>query len=235
MLTKEASLFRKRDSSFLGMTRVKNKAELNNPITPVAFAEGFLIGLGMVIFIGPVFFTLIKSALSYGFWAGMMVALGIFISDVVCVGLCSFGAIPYFKNPENQFWLALGGSFILVSIGLKYLIKPNTNVDKDLKLRAGHYTTYFAKGFIVNFVNPFVFLVWIGVIGLAQTKHGSGQELWVFLGAALLGILVTDSAKVVFADRIKKLIQPKFLRKAYQVIGVVMIGFGMRLLWFALA
>ena len=199
----------------------------------MAFVEGFLIGLGMIIFIGPVFFTLLKSALSYGFWAGMMVAFGIFSSDVVCVGLCSFGAIPFFKNPENQFWLALIGSIILFGIGLKYLIKPDTNVEKELKLKAGHYTAYFAKGFLVNFVNPFVFIVWISIIGLGQTKHGAGQDLWVFLGAALLAILLTDSAKVIFAHRIKKLIQPVFLRKAYQIIGLVMVAFGVRLLWFA--
>ena len=201
----------------------------------MAFFEGFLVGLGMIIFIGPVFFTLLKSALTYGFWAGMMVAFGIFISDVVCVILCSFGAIPFFKNPENQYWLAIGGSIILFALGLRYILKPNVNVDTDLKLNAGHYTAYFSKGFLVNFVNPFVFLVWISVIGLAQGKYGAGQELWLFLGAALLGILVTDSAKVIFADKIKKLIQPNILIRAYQVIGVVMLGFGVRLLWFALS
>ena len=200
----------------------------------MAFVEGFLLGLGMVIFIGPVFFTLLKTALSYGFWAGMMVAFGIFASDVVCVGLCSFGAIPFFKNPDNQFWLALVGSFILFGIGIKYLVKPDVNVDRDLELKPGHYTAYFAKGFLVNFVNPFVFLVWISVIGLGQQKHGSGTELWVFLGAALLAILMTDSVKVLFANRIKQLIQPRFLRKAYQVIGVVLVAFGARLLYFAL-
>ncbi len=199
----------------------------------MAFLEGFLIGLGMIVFIGPVFFTLLKSALSYGFWAGMMVALGIFISDVVCVGLCAFGAIPFFKNPLNQHWLAIAGSVILFGIGLKYLIKPDVNVDKDLKLKAGHYTAYFAKGFLVNFVNPFVFLVWVSVIGLAQLKFGEGIDLWIFLGAALLAILLTDSFKVLFAHRIKHLVQPKFLIRAYQVIGVVMLGFGVRLLWFA--
>lgn len=199
----------------------------------MAFLEGFGVGLAMVIFIGPVFFTLLKSALNYGFWAGMMVALGIFISDVVCVALCSFGAIPFFKNEENQFYLAVGGSVILFGLGLKYLLKPNVNVDAELKLHAGHYTAYFTKGFLVNFVNPFVFLVWISVIGLAQGKYGSGQDLWLFLGASLLGILTTDTLKVVFADKIKKLIQPKFLIRAYQVIGVVLLGFGVRLLWFA--
>ena len=199
----------------------------------MAFLEGFLIGLGMIVFIGPVFFTLIKSALNYGFWAGMMVAMGIFISDVLCVGLCAFGAIPFFKNPLNQHWLAIAGSVILFGIGLKYLIKPDVNVDKELKLKAGHYTAYFAKGFLVNFVNPFVFLVWISVIGLAQLKYGEDADLWVFLGAALLAIILTDTTKVIFAHRIKNLIKPKFLLKAYQVIGVVMLGFGFRLLYFA--
>lgn len=198
----------------------------------MSFLEGFLVGLGMIIFIGPVFFTLLKSALSYGFWAGMMVALGIFISDVVCVALCSFGAIPFFNNPLNQHWLAIGGSIILFGLGLKYLLKPNVNVDTELKLKAGHYTAYFAKGFLVNFVNPFVFLVWISVIGLAQTKYENQQDVWIFLGAALLAILITDSTKVIFADRIKALIQPKFLLRAYQVIGIILIGFGIRTILF---
>lgn len=162
----------------------------------------------------------------------MMVAFGIFISDVVCVGLCAFGAIPFFENPLNQHWLAIAGSVILFGIGLKYLIKPNVNTDADLKLKAGQYTAYFAKGFLVNFVNPFVFLVWITAIGAGQERHGV-EGLWVFLGAALIAVLITDTTKVVFAHRIKKLIQPKFLLRAYQVIGVVMVGFGFRLLYFA--
>lgn len=199
----------------------------------MAFLEGFLLGLGMMVFFGPVFFTLLKAALSYGTGAGMMVALGIFISDVVCIGLCSFGAIPFFKNPDNQIWLSLGGSIILFGIGLKYLLNPNTDTNSEIKLKPGHYSAYFAKGFLVNFVNPFVFIVWISIIGLGQVNHGSGQELWLFLGAVLFGTLLTDSIKVVFANRIKKLIRPQFLRRAYQVIGIVMLGFGVRLLWFA--
>ncbi len=199
----------------------------------MAFLEGFLLGLSFIAFIGPVFFTLLKSSLNYGVWAGLMVAFGIFISDVVCVGLCAFGAIPFFENPLNQHWLAIAGSVILFGIGLKYLFKPDVNVDKDLKLKAGHYTAYFAKGFLVNFVNPFVFLVWITAIGAGQERHGTGDQLWVFLGASLLAILITDTSKAIFAHRIKKFVQPKFLIKAYQVIGIIMLGFGVRLLWFA--
>lgn len=201
----------------------------------MAFLEGFLLGLGMIVFIGPVFFTLLKSALSYGALVGFIVALGIFISDVVCVILCSFGAIPFFESAQNQFWLAIGGSVVLFGMGLKNLFNPNVDLNTDLQLTAGHYTGYFAKGFLVNFVNPFVFVTWISIIGLAQTRFGSGIDLWFFLGAALLAILLTDSLKVFFAHRIKKVITPNFLRRASQGIGLVMMCFGLRLLWFAIS
>jgi threonine/homoserine/homoserine lactone efflux protein len=200
----------------------------------MVFVEGFLVGLGMIIFIGPVFFTLLRSSLAYGVMAGMMVAAGIFFSDVVCVVLCSFGAIPFFEDPNNQFWLAIGGSIVLFALGLRYILRPNVDTSSGLKLELGHYSTYFVKGFVVNFFNPFVFLVWIGVIGMARYKYGPDLELWIFLGAALLAILITDSTKVLFAHRIKKFIQPNYLLKAYRIIGVVMLAFGFRLLWFAL-
>ncbi|MCB9186387.1 MAG: LysE family transporter [Flavobacteriales bacterium] len=199
----------------------------------MAFLEGFAIGFGMIIFIGPVFFTLVNTTLNHGFWPGMLVTIGIFISDIVAVSLCAFGAIPLFENPTNQFYLAVVGSLILFSLGFRYLLFPNTNVNSNVDLKAHHYVTYFSKGFLVNFVNPFVFVVWISVIGMGQIKYGTGVELWVFLGAALLALLFTDSSKVVFADRLKKLVQPRLLGKFYRVVGVLLIGFGFRLVWYA--
>ena len=197
----------------------------------MAFLKGFILGLGMVVFIGPVLFTLLKSTLQYGFGAGMSVAWGIFISDVVCVGLCSLGAIKFFENPDNQIWLTLGGIVILLGLGLKYIIKPNVDVEKMVKLSAGDYSKHFFKGFLVNFVNPFVFLVWIGVIGIAQTQYGKGQEMYAFLGAALLAILTTDSLKVMFANRVKKLLQPAILIKLYRGTGILLVAFAGRLVW----
>lgn len=186
----------------------------------------------MVIFIGPVLFTLLKSTLQCGFWAGMSVAWGIFISDVVCVGLCAFGATRFFENPDNQIWLTLGGIVILLGLGLKYIFKPNVDVDGMVKLSAGDYTKHFVKGFLVNFVNPFVFLVWIGVIGLAQTEYGKGEEMYQFLGASLFGILTTDTLKVVFAGKTKNLLQRSVLIKLYRGIGILLVLFAGRLIWY---
>jgi len=197
----------------------------------MAFLEGYLVGLAMVVFLGPVFFTLLKSTLTYGRLAGFMVALGIFVSDVVCVSLCTLGAVPFFKDESNQFWLGVVGAAVLFILGLKYLLRPTIATDIELKLHAGHHTAFFLKGFVVNFVNPFVFLVWIGVIGHAQGKFGFGTDLRIFLLAALLAILTTDTLKVLFAHRIKRFIQPNLLLRTYQVIGALLILFGIRMFW----
>ena len=73
----------------------------------MAFINGFLIGLGFVIFLGPVFFYLLKCTLDAGFWSGVAVALGIVFADFLCLIICSFGAIPFFKNQQNQFILVI--------------------------------------------------------------------------------------------------------------------------------
>jgi len=200
----------------------------------MAFLEGFVVGLGMIIFLGPVFFTLLKSALQHGLWAGLSVATGIMLSDVAVVSLCSFGAIPFFENPKNQLWLALGGSIMLFALGVRYLLKQHAGKETIGSIQAQRYTTYLAKGFLVNFVNPFVFVVWIGLIGMGQTKFGAGNELMLYCVGILMGIYFTDITKVVFAQRIAAFIKPEFLSKAYRVIGVVLLLFAVRLLWFVI-
>lgn len=201
-----------------------------------AFFEGYLWGLAMVAFIGPVFFTLLKGALQYGFKSGFAVALGIFVSDVVAVAICYLGAETaekFFTNPENQFYISLLGASILLGMGIKYIAKPSLETDAEIKLKTSDYLNFFIKGFLVNFVNPFVFVVWISLIGYESTRYGLGIDLIIFLSAALLGILTTDTLKAAFAHKIKSFLKPNILLWTYRVIGGVLIIFGCRLLYYA--
>lgn len=203
------------------------------------FIHGFLIGLSFIIFIGPVFFYLLKSTLEKGFWVGFSVALGIVIADLVCIGICSLGAIPFFKNTDNQFWLGILAGIILLGMGLKFIIRPvqkvkkNDNMDLVKKISGLNYAAYFAQGFLINFVNPFVFVVWIGIIGYAETEYGYSTAMFVFLSAALIGIFSTDLTKVYFAQKIKKFLTPLFLKRLYQLFGIVLIVFSLRVLFYA--
>lgn len=202
-----------------------------------AFLHGFLIGLSFVIFIGPVFFYLLKSSLDKGFWAGFFVALGIVIADLICITICSLGAIPFFNNSENQFWLGFIGSIILIAMGIKFLIRPASTDEEDKKIKPTKitkvgYLAFFSQGFLINFVNPFVFVVWIGIIGYAETEYGFSTSMFIFLLAALIGIFSTDLIKVYFAQKIKRFLTVKFLKKLYMFFGLILIIFGIRLMFF---
>lgn len=198
----------------------------------MVFIEGYLIGLAMIIFIGPVFFYLLKTTLQYGFGSGLSVALGIVISDLVCLIICYLGASEFIESDKNKLWLAVTASIILIAMGLKYLVKPNIKASTEIQLKSYDYGKLFVKGFLVNFINPFVFLVWIGIITLAIEKYESFSSQVIYFTAILLGIFTIDLAKVILAKRIKQFVQPYILKRIYKIIGVLLILFGVRMIIF---
>ena len=198
------------------------------------FLSGLAVGLALLIFIGPVFFTLIQSALQCGFRSGLAVAAGICLSDLVVVLLVHlFGLGAFFSDPAHQFLLGVAGGLILVSMGGYYLLKPRPKTYVEIALKPSDYLKFFLKGFTVNFVNPFVFVVWIYLIGRGSHAYASAAELSWFLAGALLGIFATDTLKAAFAHRIKSLLHPRTLRWVYRSIGLILLGFGLRMCWLA--
>lgn len=193
----------------------------------MAFVNGFLIGLGFVIFLGPVFFYLLKCTLDAGFWSGVAVVFGIVFADFLCLIICSFGAIPFFKNQQNQFLLGIFGGLILLFLGLKFIFKPTilTQSAEKIKLSKKNYISYFIQGFLINFINPFVFVVWVGIIGIAGTKYPNSYNFLFFLGSVLLGIFVEELSKVVLAHRIKEFLNPSHLIKIYRFFGIILLTF----------
>ena len=69
------------------------------------FLQGYLLGLSMIVFIGPVFFLLIRISLEFGTSAGVWVAIGIIISDILCV-ILSFLGVNLIQNSIFLCWVA---------------------------------------------------------------------------------------------------------------------------------
>lgn len=194
---------------------------------------GILLGLSTLLFIGPVLFYLLKSSIESGFKAGIAVAIGIIVGDVICVFLALFGAKYFFENETNQMWLALAGGILLSIIGLKYIIKPDLNIENGKKMSNKSLLLYFTNGFLINFVNPFVFAVWLGFVSYNQSKYGDNETI-VSLIITLAVILSTDLLKAFYSQKILSLIRPERLRVIFKVFGVVMLLFAMRLLIYAI-
>jgi len=198
----------------------------------MAFVEGFLMGLGTIIFMGPVFFTLLQVTLQRGVKDGLSVALGIISSDILIVTLFYIGFIDYFRQSNVQFWFAVIGSLILLSLGLKFLLKPNTSYSESTDSSLKKNSNAYMKGFVVNFVNPFVFVIWVSIMALAKGRFSSETDVGIFLFAMLLGIFSTDVLKVLLAHKLRTILKPALMRKFFYIIGLVLIGFAFRLIYF---
>ncbi len=199
--------------------------------------NGMLFGLLLTIFIGPVFFALIQTSIEKGFYAGIFMAMGIALSDAFYVSITYFGISQLFQADSVNFWLGLAGGFIMVGFGASSLLKP-VQAPKVQKVHIGGKMGLLrqtVKGFLLNGINPSVFLFWIGIATMATVNYNySGSDASVFFAAIISTVFLTDVLKSFVANKLKKLLTFKFLRLMNIVVGCGLMIFGLRLLYFAM-
>lgn len=192
------------------------------------------IGLGLVLsfLTGPVFFALIKTSIEKGFYAGISLAAGVIISDILYVALTLYGTS--FLALENTYRLQIGiaGSVILFSIGIYYLFKKvKINYEKTSSKR--HNTGYFIKGFVMCIFNPAVLLYWVSVTSSVISISGEFNpgEIIPFYGSILITQFSVDVLKAYYANKLRYRIKEKTISKLNQVAGALILIFAIRLVY----
>lgn len=197
-----------------------------------AFFEGTLLGLTLAILIGPSFFALIQTSIKRGFKSALALAFGIFISDVICVLLAYLGASQLFSNPENKLILGIAGGCILIGFGLHSVFQKHPEEAKGIEIKNVNVPLLVVKGFFMNIINPFVFLFWVGVVGLVASKHEFAKsEIIMFFTGTLFIVLATDIFKAYIALKIKNLLKSHLLVYIHRVAGGILIIFGLILIY----
>jgi len=199
--------------------------------------KGVQLGIVLAFLVGPVFFTLIQTSVEKGFRNGALVAIGVSLSDILYVAICYFGLFQFLNDPKSKTTMAYAGGAILIGFGLYHLIVKARRA-KMVSFHAAEEKKplkYIMKGFIINGVTPMVFIFWIGTISIATIDFGysTGFEFFIFFMALLTTVLVTDITKAFLADKLRRLITHRFLMIMNIVVGVFLIGFGIRLLLMA--
>ena len=200
----------------------------------MAILIGLLLGFSTLVFIGPVLLYLVKVSLENGFKGGFAVALGIIFGDAICVGITVTGFKRIFDDEKNLFWFALIGGLILLAMGLKNLIKPTLefHIAEKKKIKNQTMLIYFANGFGINFINPFVFAVWFGFGTYLEAEVGDSTEVLIGLISALVVIFITDLLKAYYAKKVLSFIEPSRLKRLFKVFGIFMILFSIRLFYY---
>ncbi|MHA7128369.1 LysE family translocator [Algoriphagus namhaensis] len=202
-----------------------------------ALIEGAGIGLLLSAIIGPVFFSLVQGSLSHGFRYAAALAFGIFLSDTLYAVVTYFGVHYLSDVTFFEYALAYLGGAVLIGFGINSLVKkkvdrPNSggfSFPRAKKRKA------FLKGFGINGINPFVLLFWISIASLVQVKKDFDRtDVGMYYMGLLLTVFAIDLLKALVAKQLSAFMTDRFMWGLNKVVGVLIIGFGLRMIWWAL-
>lgn len=184
--------------------------------------------------LGPIFVALTQTAIEKGARAGLTVGLGIWISDFLFIYfsyLFISKVDALVQDNVFKYWMGVVGGFILITFGIAMTLKKIQQI-KGEKFTAKNYLGFWLKGFLVNTVNPFTFIFWLGVISSKVIGAEMNEsEAYIFLSAILATIIFTDTVKVVGAKAIRNKLQPNHIQWISRVAGAALVISGLVLLY----
>ena len=196
-------------------------------------AQGIALGFTVAVMLGPAFFTLIQTSIHRGFKSGVLLSLGIFFSDLSLVVLCGLGASQVVYDPNRKMILGVVSGIILILFGaFTFTRKVQIATDHTkVPIKVPKPFTFIAKGFFLNFANPFIWIFWIGVVGVVSSTYSEKLDsMLIFLIGTLGTILATDVIKSFVANKIKRILKPHFMTWLNRLVGISLIVFGVLLM-----
>ena len=195
--------------------------------------KGLTFGLLLSISVGPVLFSIIKQSLNNGHKGGLAFVFGVSASDVSVVLICNiftalFNSIKEYKTP-----IGIAGCVFLVSMGIYFVffkkVKVNEEGKQVLKFRKRDYIQTFFSGYLMNTLNPAIFIFWI-TTSTAIINHTTQQRIIIF-STCLAWMLGTDILKVLLAGKIRNRLTPHNIHIINRINGIILIVFGIALIW----
>lgn len=201
-----------------------------------AIIQGLALGFFLAVQPGPSFFALLETSSKRGFYSGLALAFGIFLSDIFCVVLAYLGVAQLFNDPQNKSIIGLIGGIILLAFGLYGIIhKKKVSDEKAPELQVVNAPLYITKGFFLNVLNPSVIFLWILYVGIVSSNNDyTSFHIASFFVTTLSTVFLTDVLKAYYSNKISQRLSHDILRKFNLLLGVILVVTGLVFIYNAL-
>ncbi len=198
-----------------------------------AFIKGILLGIMLSISVGPVIFSIIKQSINNGHKGGFTFVAGVSASDITMVVVSQLFTELFRTLLEYKKIIGIGGSCLLIVIGVYVLLFKKVVVNEDgkqeIKMTKRDYVKTFFSGYFMNTLNPAVIGFWL-VIATSVVDLSFSYRLVMF-STCLIFVLATDVAKVFLAGSIRQKLTPHNIHIINKISGLILVGFGLALIW----
>ena len=206
-----------------------------------------LIGLflALVVNMGPAFITLVQTSLHRGFRSAAWFATGVILNDAMVVAICILTSVQVVMQTGFEAALAcIGAGVILLLFGIftyrkkveqrkerdEYIEKRTNEVLKNQETKPSWFV-FFGKGFVLNILNPFVWLFWFSSVAIVAGNMGGPEvpakvqklSTVVFFAIILGTTYAIELLKAWGAAKLKRFLTPERTTLINRIAGVLLM------------
>jgi threonine/homoserine/homoserine lactone efflux protein len=135
---------------------------------------------------------------------------------------------------EYEKPIGLIGSAFLIFLGVFYVffkkIKLQVSSEEPIvRFRKRDMAKIFSSGFLINTLNPNVFIFWLATATNFAIKYSFQQRMIIFTVCLALNI-AADTFKVLMAGKLRSRLTLHNISVINKISGTLLIGFGVALL-----
>lgn len=191
--------------------------------------------LSVVVNMGPAFITLVQTSLHRGFKSAAWFATGVILNDAMVISLCVLSSVEVVMRSEKEAALAcIGAGVILVLFGVftfrrkvkereEFIEKKSEEIMKKAEDKPAWFV-FLGKGFILNILNPFVWLFWFTAVAMVAGNMGGNKVSTIVFFAIILGTtLAMELLKAWGAAKLKVFFNAERTTLMNKIAGVLLM------------
>ena len=194
--------------------------------------------LSLIVNMGPAFITLVQTSLHRGFNSAAWFISGVILNDAMIISLYILTSVQVVMRSELEVTLfSIGAGVILVLFGVftfrrkaedkESLIEKRTNEIMEKKDDKPSWFLMLGKGFVINLLNPFVWIFWFSAVAVVAGSMGGNKVNTIVFFALILGTTLTcELLKAWGAAKLKVFFNPQRTTIMNRCAGILLVVCG---------